>query len=140
MFSLYLGICILSGICDANLVWILPKFVKQFRAPKPLPIFYNTSRETKVKLTSLISNSNLSLNWIETDDVSLMHEKFLLVIFSEMTMTTKNININQQIYFLTRSFEIYEKYNINGNIVKKKLGQYSNHIYYGECTRAQPIY
>ena len=66
-----------------------------------------------------------------------MHEKFLLVIFSEMTMTTKNININQQIYFLTRSFEIYEKYNINGNIVKKKLGQYSKHIYYGKCTKGK---
>ena len=47
-----------------------------------------------------------------------------------MDIQFDDIKINQQIYFLTSSNKLYEKYVVNGNIVKRMLGYISNGIYF----------
>ena len=43
---------------------------------------------------------------------------------------TNEININQQIYFLTLSLNIYEKYTVNQQIIVEKLGFFVNDTYF----------
>ena len=38
----------------------------------------------------------------------------------------ENIGINQEIYFLNPSFEVYEKYTVNNHIIVRKLGFFVN--------------
>ena len=63
-----------EGFLEADLVVI---FAKQFRAPQPLPLLYNVSKETKIKLTRSMSKEGFTLNWI---DGLTSTDKFLLII------------------------------------------------------------
>ena len=86
---------------NANLLQILNSFAEKFRAPKPLPIYYDTSIETKLKLMKAASSElDLSLKWIRDHPYK---EKFLLFI-SKVNFEDKDhkININQEIYFLMK--------------------------------------
>ena len=51
-----------DGIIQAK---ILTAFARQFRAPQPLPIFYNTSKETKITLIKSMSEKGVTLQWNE---------------------------------------------------------------------------
>ena len=114
----------LTGFCNADLAQILPLFAKEFRAPIPLSLFYNVSKEIKTTLTKESSLNNLFLNWI---DEKPYKKKFLLIIEDQwMSNSEDDIKINQQIYFLTNTFEIHEKYTVNYHIVINKVGYFNN--------------
>ena len=81
-------------------------------------------------LTRVASTNNLPLKWVK--NTITRNETFLLVIFSETEVSTENVNIDQQIYFLTKSYDIFEKYKINGHLVRRKLGRFLNNDYQGE--------
>ena len=118
-------ICLfLTGFSKADLAQILPSFAKEFRAPIPLSLFYNVSKEIKATLTKESSLDNLFLNWI---DENLYKKEFLLIIDDQwLSYSEDDIEINQQIYFLTNTFEIYEKYTVNYHIVINKVGYFNN--------------
>ena len=81
-------------------------------------------------LTKATSQLELSINWI-TQEPYL--EMFLLVILNTNEIPTKKtneININQQIYFLTLSQDVYEKYTINQEIIIERLGYFVNDTYF----------
>ena len=42
------------------------------------------------------------------------------------------INIDQQIYFLTPSLDLYEKYTINNKLIQQKLGHFVDGVYIPE--------
>ena len=64
--------------CDGNIqAKILTAFARQFRAPQPLAIFYNTSKETKIKLIKSMSKKGVTLHW---NDELTYSKKFLLEI------------------------------------------------------------
>ena len=114
----------LTGFSNADLAQILPSFVKQFRAPIPLSLFYNVSKEIKATLTKDSSLNNLFLNWIDENPYK---KKALLIIEDQwMSNSEDDIEINQQIYFLTNTFEIHEKYTVNNHIVINKVGYFNN--------------
>ena len=81
---LWLIICcaaLLSSNCEGIVeTTLLVKFAKQFRAPQPLALFYDVSKETKIKLIKLMSNENTTMDWI---DGLKYTEKFLLVIIEK---------------------------------------------------------
>ena len=114
----------LVGLCHANLLQILPSFKKQFGAPNPLPLFSSLSKEEKVIISKESSKINLFLEWIK----EMPYErKFILFLLDQsVTDIEENIDINQQIYFLTASFEIYENYVINHHTILRKLGFFQN--------------
>ena len=93
-------------------------------APIPLPLFYNVSKEIKATLTKESSFNNLFLNWIDENPYK---KDFLLIIEDQWISNSEDdIEINQQIYFLTNTFEIYEKYAVNYHIVINKVGYFNN--------------
>ena len=118
-------ICLfLTGFSKADLAQILPSFAKEFRAPIPLSLFYNVSKEIKANLTKESSLNNLFLNWIDENPYK---KEFLLIIEDQwMSNSEDDIEINQHIYFLTNTFEIYEKYTVNYHIVINKVGYFSS--------------
>ena len=81
-------------------------------------------------LTRAASRHNLALKWVK--ETTRRNETFLFVIFSETAVSAENVNIDQQIYFLTKSYDIFEKYKINGHLVRRKLGRFLNNDYQGE--------
>ena len=81
-------------------------------------------------LTRAASTNNLPLKWVK--DTMRRNETFLLVIFSETEVSTETVKIDQQIYFLTMSYDIFEKYKVNGHLVRRKLGRFVNNDYQGE--------
>ena len=109
----------------------LTAFARQFRAPKPLPLSYNIPKETKITLIKSMSEQGLSLDWVQELQYS---KNFLLVIFQDDGLSDKNeeINIGQQIYFLTPSLDLYEKYTINNELIQQKLGQFVDDMYIPE--------
>ena len=88
-----------DGIMQAK---VLTAFARQFRAPQQLPIIYGTAKETKITLIKSTSEKGLTLDWINEFQY---WEKFLLIISQDDVLFDKNkdINIDQQIYFLTPS-------------------------------------
>ena len=66
-----------DGITHAK---TLTAFARQFRAPQPLPIFYNTPKETKITLIKSMSDKGSTLDWVDKLQYS---ENFLLVISPE---------------------------------------------------------
>ena len=81
-------------------------------------------------LTKGTSKMELSIHWITQE---LYLEFFLLVVLNTNEIPTKKtneININQQIYFLTLSQDVYEKYTINQQIIIKRLGYFVNGTYF----------
>ena len=117
-----------EGIIEAK---CLVTFTKQFRAPQPLPIFYNVPKQTRIKFIKLMSNKGFKLEWIDKPKYT---EKFLLDIIEndEYLGGDEKINIDQQIYFLTQSLDLYEKYTINNELVRQKLGHFVDGIYIPE--------
>ena len=109
----------------------LSEFARQLRAPQPLPIFYNTTKETKITLIKSMSEKGLTLNWINEFQCS---KKFLLIISQADSLLDVNeeINIDQQIYFLTPSLYLYEKYIINNQLIQQKLGHFVGGTYVPE--------
>ena len=58
---------------------ILTAFARQFRAPEPLTVFYNTPKETKIKLIKSMSEKSLTLDWIQ----ELQYSKNVLLVISQ---------------------------------------------------------
>ena len=114
----------LIGISNADLAQILPSFAKQFRAPIPLPLFYNVSKDMKATLTKESSLNNLFLNWIDEKP----YEKMFLLLIEDQWMpnSPSNIEINQQIYLLTNTYEVHEKYTVNNHTVMNKVGYFNS--------------
>ena len=106
---------------------ILPKFSKDFMAPNPLPIFGSASRQEKIEILKFSAKTDLIVNWIGRNSFL---EEFLLVLLTENEpIPNENISINQQIYFLTSSLEVFEEYTINEQAIFQKVGHYSNNTY-----------
>ena len=116
----------------------LSAFARQLRAPQPLPIFYNTTKETKITLIKSTSEKGLTLNWINEFQCS---KTFLLIISQADSLLDVNeeINIDQQIYFLTTSLNLYEKYTINNILIQQKLGHFVDGMYIPEESIEQNI-
>ena len=78
---LWLTICytaILSTKCEGIIkAAVIVNFAKQFRAPQPLPLRYNVSKETKINFIMAMSKEGFTLKWI---DGLTNNDKFLLVI------------------------------------------------------------
>ena len=81
---LWLIICyfvILTEKCDGIIeARQLVTFAKQFKAPKPLTLFYNVPIETKTKLIKSMSKEGFALDWVDEFKYT---EKFLLVIIEK---------------------------------------------------------
>ena len=118
--------------CDSIIqAKILTAFARQFRAPQPLPIFYNTSKETKITLIKSMSEKEITLHWNDKLKYSM---KFLLVISKSDDLFDQNekIKMDQEIYYLTSSLDLYEKYTVNNIEIKQKLGHFSDGTYVTE--------
>ena len=124
MISIGIVCLFLIGVCNADLAEILPSFAKQFRAPIPLPLFYNVSKDIKATLTKESSLNNLFLSWIDENP----YEKMFLLLIEDQWMpnSSGNIEINQQIYLLTNTFEVHEKYTVNNHTVMNRVGHFNN--------------
>ena len=109
----------------------LTAFARQFRAPQPLPIFYNSPKESKITLIKSLSEKGSTLNWVDKLQYS---KNFLLVISQDDGLLdgNENINVDQQIYFLTLSLDLYEKYTINNKLIQQKLGHFVDGMYIPE--------
>ena len=109
----------------------LTAFARQFRAPQPLPIFYNAPKETKIALMKSMSEQGMFLDCIQKLYYS---ENFLLVISQDDDLLDENeeIEIDQQIYFLTPSLDLYEKYTINNQLIQQILGHFVDDMYIPE--------
>ena len=106
---------------------ILPKFSKDFMAPNPLPIFGSASKQERIKILKFSAKTDLIVNWIGRNSFLV---EFLLVLLTENEpIPNENISINQQIYFLSSSLEVFEQYIINEHTILQKLGHYSNNTY-----------
>ena len=124
MISVGIVCLFMTGFSNADLAQILLSFAKQFKAPIPLSLFYDVSKEIKATLTKESSLNNLFLNWI---DENPYEKEFLLIIEDQwMSNSGDDIEINQQIYFLTNTFEIHEKYMVNNHIVINKVGYFND--------------
>ena len=106
------------GFCQADMPTILTKLAEYLRAPKPLPIHYNATLESKVTLAKKMAQKGSSIRWVDQVSTS---ETFLLILLQEYSLGNENVEINQQIYFLTPSLELHEKYTVNGHVVTTKL-------------------
>ena len=117
--------------CDSTQTKTLSAFLRQFRAPQPMSIFYNTQKETKITIIKSMSDQGVALDW---NEVLQFSKNFLLVISQDDGFLDKNeeINIDQQIYFLTPSLDLYEKYTINNQLIQQKLGRFVDGIYIPE--------
>jgi hypothetical protein len=85
-------------------------------------------------LTKETSKMELSIHWITQEPYS---EIFLLVVLNTNqipTNKTNKINMNQQIYFLTLSQDVYEKYTINQHIIIERLGYFVNETTYFDAS------
>ena len=78
-----------------------------------------------------MSKEGFKLEWIDKPKYT---ENFLLeiIVNDEYLGGDEKINIDQQIYFLTQSLDLYEKYTINNELVRQKLGHFVDGIYIPE--------
>ena len=113
------------GFCQADMPTILAKLGEYLRVPKPLPIHYNATLESKVTLAKRMAQQGLSLRWVDQLSTS---ETFLLVLLQEIRLGNENVEINQQIYFLTSSLELHETYTVNGHVVTNKLAYFVGNL------------
>ena len=132
LWSIIFLIALSTVKCDGVIQAItLTAFARQFRAPQQLPIIYNTPKETKITLIKSTSEKGLTLDWVNEFQYS---KKFLLIISQDDGLFDRNkdINIDQQIYFLTPSLDLYEKYTINNQLIQQKLGHFVGDTYIPE--------
>ena len=106
----------MTGFCQADMPTILTQLEKYLSAPRPLPIYYNETRENKVALAKMMAQTGLFLRWVDQLSTS---ETFLLVLLQDHEIFD-NILINQQVYFLTPSLHLFEKYIVNNKIIVQK--------------------
>ena len=109
----------------------LTVFARQFRAPQPLSIFYNSPKETKITLIKSMSEKGSTMDWLN----ELQYSKDYLLVISQddgLLVGNQEINIDQQIYFLTTSLDLYEKYTINSQLIQQKLGHFVDGMYIPE--------
>ena len=84
----------------------------------PLPIFYNAPREPMISLAKAMSKNDHSPNWIDTLPDK---EKFYLAFNEDGELSSKEINIKKQIYFLKSTLKLDERYKVN-NQLQRQLG------------------
>ena len=81
----WLIICLVAfsmAKCDINIqAKTLAAFTREFRAPQPLPIFYNNTKQTKITLTKSMSKKGLAMDWHN----ELRYSKDFLLIISQDT-------------------------------------------------------
>ena len=123
-FVIFLVLMPKSG--KADLPVVLSSLSKYLWAPQPLPIYYNPTLEAKIMLSKIMAQKGLSLNWVRKFSSS---EKFLLVLLQEHDSMFENIQINQQVYFITPSLDLFEKYVVNDQIIVNKIGHFVNETY-----------
>ena len=63
-----------------------------------------------------------------------LEENFLLIVFSEDEFSAEHIQIDQEIYFMTKSFEVFEKYIVNGVVVERFLGYFVHNLFYSKLS------
>ena len=51
--------------CDFTQAKTISAFLRQFRAPQPMSIFYNTQKETKITIIKSMSDQGVALDWNE---------------------------------------------------------------------------
>ena len=51
--------------CDSTQTKTLSAFLRQFRAPQPMSIFYNSPKETKTTIIKSMSDQGVALDWNE---------------------------------------------------------------------------
>ena len=132
LWSIIFLVAFSTAKCDGIIQAItLTAFARQFRAPQHLPIIYNTPKETKIKLIKSTSGKGLTLDWVDEFQNS---RTFLLIISQDDGLfdRKKEINIDQQIYFLTPSLNLYEKYTINNELIQQQLGHFDGGVYIPE--------
>ena len=110
----------------ADLPVVLSKLSKYLRAPQPLPLYYNHPLEAKIILSKTMAQKGMSLSWVKKFSNS---DNFLLVLLQEHDVVFENIQINQQVYFLTPSLDLFERYVVNDQIIVQKLGHFVNDSY-----------
>ena len=78
-----------------------------------------------------MSDKGSTLDWVDELQYS---ENFLLVISPEDGLLDgyEEIYIHQQIYFLTPSLDLYEKYTINNQLIQQILGHFVDDMYIPE--------
>ena len=113
----------MMGYCQADLPTILTKLTEYLRAPKPLPILYNANLVSKVILAKRVAQTGLTIRWV---DQLLTSETFLLVLIHDHDFIFENTQINQQVYFLSPSLDLIEKYIVNDQIIIQRLGHFVN--------------
>ena len=113
----------MMGYCQADLPTILTKLAEYLRAPKPLPILYNANLENKVILAKRVAQTGLTIRWV---DQLLTSETFLLVLIHDHDVIFENTQINQEVYFLSPSLDLIEKYTVNDQIIIQRLGHFVN--------------
>ena len=126
----------MSGFCQADMPTILTQLEKYLSAPRPLPIHYNATRENKVALAKMMAQTGLSLRRVDQLSTS---ETFLLVLLQDHEIFD-NIQINQQVYFLTPSLDLFEKYIVNKKIIVQKLGHFVNDSYVPNISADQKFF
>jgi hypothetical protein len=121
-------ILLLLGASNGNYTSILKTFTKQFRAPNPLPIYFNASKIERINLIRECSKHGLLLNWINKN---ASKENILIILLKEEDIpSTMKPNINQQIYFLTPKLNLYEKYVVNDKVILQLIGKFEDNIYF----------
>ena len=84
MIMLWLIICIAAFStlrCDDIIqAKTLTAFARQFRAPRPLPVLYNTPKETKIILIKSMSEQGLTLHYIQ----ELLYSKKEAIFFASL--------------------------------------------------------
>ena len=85
---------------------------------KHTPVSSDASREKMIGLMKACSKNGLILNWMNEKSFD---KHFTLVILTHTeNIPNKTISIDQQVYFLTSKFELFEKYNINNIVTLQK--------------------
>ena len=100
---------------------VISSFIAEFESPQyGFPVIFHGTSEEKTSLLKSLTFSmlkvKLCLEWNQN--------RFALIINPRKVDWEQFIKIDQQVYFLTREFELYEKYEINSKTVKRKLGQF----------------
>ena len=98
---------------------VLQSFVDKQRG---LSIVCNCSEETKILIHKWISKQNLKCHFYSQFENDM---KKLLMVFYDPFYLQKQININQQIYFVTKDNKVLEKYTINNHTITQFIGYFN---------------
>ena len=118
---------ILSANANEDLSSFVLEFTKQFSPGRfnNFPIIINHSKTVKVKLLKHMSSKNKKVEFLQ-NHAHLDLQKFALVIFPLQETFKKPRRIDQELYFLSKKWEITEKYVIGKAQIEQNLGHYIN--------------